>query len=189
MNEFIGSKSEDAQDFENLEPIEAQQLLEILLNTQEQGQMMEALIKNQIEVKDQMIDKLHKELDYYKQDNADRFIEQFMKAVIKVRKDMCRLINSETWKDMSISDMQREYQYVMEDLTDLLEQQNIDAYTSEAGTLFDAAIHYPKLETTDDICLDRTIKQSIAEGYKRGNKVLQPERVIVYQYRKEEIQS
>ena len=78
---------------------QAGELLEILLNTREQGQMMEQLIKNQIEVKDEMINKLHKELDYYKQDAADRFVDQLMKAVIKVRKDMTRLTTSDKWED------------------------------------------------------------------------------------------
>ena len=45
---------------------------EIVLNTQEQGQTIDKLIKNQINVKDEMINKLHSELSYYKKDQADR---------------------------------------------------------------------------------------------------------------------
>ena len=69
---------------ESFEENQKNQLEEILLNTQEQCQMVEHLIKNQIEVKDQMIDKLHKELEFYKQDYADKFTDQLMKEVIKV---------------------------------------------------------------------------------------------------------
>ena len=117
------------------------ELLEILLNTREQGQMMEQLIRNQIEVKDDMINKLHKELEYYKQDAADRFVIQLMKAVIKVRKDMTKLLLSDKWREMSADDLRREYQYAYEDISDLLEQQNIDPYSSMAGDDFDASIH------------------------------------------------
>lgn len=159
------------------------EVLELLLNTREQGQMMEQLIKNQIEVKDEMINKLHKELDYYKQDAADRFVDQLMKAVIKVRKDMNKLISSDKWEGMTIEDMKREYQYVLEDITDLLEQQNVDPYQSKPGDDFDAAIHQPKLEAVTDESLDKKIKESISEGYKKGDKVLIPERVIVYQFK------
>ena len=162
---------------------QADELLEILLNTREQGQMMEQLIKNQIEVKDNMIDKLHKELDYYKQDAANRFVDQLMKAIIKVRKDMNRLIASDKWSEMSADDLRREYRYCLEDITDLLEQQDVDPYSSEPGDDFDAAIHQAKVEDTSDISLDRKIKESISEGYKKGDKVLLPERVIVYQYK------
>lgn len=159
------------------------ELLEILLNTREQGQMMEQLIKNQIEVKDDMIDKLHKELDYYKQGAADRFVDQLMKSVIKVRKDMLKLMSSGKWDEMSAEDLRREYQYSFEDITDLLEQQNIDPFTTDPGDYFDASIHQAKIETTTDFSLDKKIKESLSEGYKKGEKVLMPERVVVYQYK------
>lgn len=174
-----------AQSIGALESDEGQagELFEILLNTREQGQMMEQFIKNQIEVKDDMIDKLHKELDYYKQDAADRFVDQLMKAVIKVRKDMIRLASSDTWEAMTADDLRREYRYCLEDITDLLEQQNIDPFCSEPGDYFDASIHQAKVEATEDASLDKRVKESIAEGYKKGDKVLIPERVIVYQYK------
>ncbi len=165
------------------EEIGKNEIAEILLNTQEQGQMMEQLIKNQIEVKDDMIGKLHKELEYYKQGSADKFTDQLMKAVIKVRKDMVRLISSENWEDMSAEDLRREYKYSLEDITDLLEQQNVDSYHTEPGDDFDAAIHQAKIEATSDEALDKKVKQSISEGYKKGEKVLIPERVVVYQYK------
>ncbi len=149
----------------------------------QQQMMLEQLIKNQIEVKDEMIDKLHKELAYYREDAADRFTDQLMKAVIKIRKDMNRLITSDRWDDASTEDVKREYRYIFEDITDLLEQQNIDSYQSEPGETFDASLHQPRLEATEDAALDRKVKISLSEGYKKGDKVLVPERVIVYQYR------
>lgn len=158
-------------------------LWQMVLNSREQGQLMEQLIRNQIEIKDEMINKLHKELDYYKQDSADRFVDQLMKAVIKVRKDMHKLISSDDWNEMSAEDLRREYRYCFEDVTDLLEQQNVDPFRSEPGDKFDASIHQAKVEPTSDVTQDKKIKESIAEGYKKGNKVLLPERVVVYQYR------
>ena len=160
-----------------------EEIAEMVLNTREQCQMMEQLIKNQIEVKDDMIDKLHKELEYYKQGSADKFTDQLMKAVIKVRKDMVRLISSENWESLSADDLRREYKYSLEDITDLLEQQNVDSYHTEPGDDFDAAIHQAKIEVTSDNSLDKKVKQSISEGYKKGEKVLIPERVVVYQYK------
>ena len=162
---------------------ESGKLQELLEETREQNQMMEQLIRNQIAVKDQMIDKLHDELDYYKRDAADKFTDQLMKAVIKIRRDMVKRILEKRWDDISLDDLKREYQYVFEDLTDLLEQQNVDAYESEPGDDFDPAIHQPKLEMTAEKILDRKIMRSISEGYKKGNKVLIPERVVVYQYK------
>lgn len=180
LSKKIIAQSEDAM----LEEKKCEEdLFEIVLNTREQGQMMEQLIKNQIQVKDELIDKLHKELEYYKQGAADRFVDQLMKAVIKVRKDMIKLMSSDDWLNMSADDLRREYQYSLEDLSDLLEQQNVDSYSSKQGDVFDAAIHQAKVEITDEESLDKKVKSSLSEGYKKGDKVLIPERVIVYQYR------
>ncbi len=159
------------------------ELMEIVLNTREQGKMVEDLINRQIYVKDDIIDKLHKELEYYKKESADRFIDQVMKSVIKVRKDMARLIASDKWDAISIENLKTEYTYIYEDLTDLLEQQNIDAYQTNEGEDFDASIHQAKIEVTDNRQLDKKIKQSLGEGYKKRDKILQPERVVVYQYK------
>lgn len=181
LNEKIISQGEKA--LESYEDSEEGKVLEILLNTREQGQMMEQLIKNQIEVKDALIDKLYKELAHYKQGAEDRFADQLMKAVIKVRKDMAKLMDSGKWDEMPREDIQREYIYVFEDLTDLLEQQNIDPYRTNPGEPFDASVHQPKIEVTDRPELDKTIKESLSEGYKKRDKILLPERVAVYQYK------
>ena len=159
------------------------QISQSLYNTQEQCQMLQNLIKNQIEVKDSQIDKLYAELEYYKKDSAGKFVEQIMKSVIKVRKDIQRRIQSEQWKEMSADELRKEYVYILEDMTDLLEQQNIDSYVTSSGELFDASIHQAKIEITDVLELDKIVKCSLSEGYRNGNKVIIPERVIVYQHK------
>ena len=86
-------------------------------------------------------------------------------------------------KQMSAEELLEQYVYIFEDLTDLLEQQNCDEIVSEPGTAFDPAIHQPKLEQTEDAQLDKTVKCSLSEGYRKSEKVLIPERVIVYQHK------
>jgi len=88
------------------------ELSEILLNTQEQCQMVKQLIDNQIEVKDAQINKLYAELEYYKKDTADRYIEQVMKSIIKVRKDLIRKIESDDWSELSAEQLRKEYTYI-----------------------------------------------------------------------------
>ena len=79
--------------------------------------------------------------------------------------------------------IKKEYQYIFEDITDLMEQQNVDPYRSEPGDDFDASIHQPKLEPTTDPASDKKVKESVSEGYKKDGKILIPEKVIVYQYK------
>lgn len=160
-------------------------LTEILLNTREQCVMVDDMIRNQIDLKDEQIDKLHTELQYFKDDQASKFINQVMKAVIKVRKDMLKCKESQKWEEMTEAELRREYGYVIDDLTDLLEQQNIDPYETDEGESFDASKHQVfKLERTEDPSLDKTIKKSVSEGYTKNGKVFIVERVIVYQYKR-----
>ena len=161
------------------------ELEEILLNTREQCEMIDKFIRNQIKVKDEMIDKLYKELEYYKQEAAERFVEQFLKSFIKIHKNMGQLCEGDKWEDMSGDELRREYKYVYEDITDIFEQQNMDVYRSEYGDEFDPSVHQPKIEHTSDEQLDKKIKTSISDGYKRGNTVIRPERVIVFQYKEQ----
>lgn len=156
---------------------------EIVLNTQEQGQTIDKLIKNQINVKDEMINKLHSELSYYKKDQADRIILQLIKEVIKIRRDMMKIISSDKWTEMTVDDLRAEYQYSLDDITDLLDRQNVEPYSSKTGDDFDRAIHEAKIEITDDPSLDKKVKESRSEGYTRGDKVILPEKVVVYQYK------
>ena len=160
-----------------------QSMKDLLLEIQEKTQFTEGTLSHQIEVKDELINKLHGELELYRQGAEERFSDQLMRAVIKVRRDMVRRLQSDEWTDLSAEDIRREYQYVFEDITDLLEQQNVDAYQSGPGHQFDPARHQAKVVPTDDPALDKKIWKSLSEGYTKGSKVLQPERVIVYQYK------
>lgn len=169
------------EDISHLDDEKVNALNEILLNTQEQCQMMDELIRNQIQVKDGLIDKLHKELNYYKQEEAERFVVQLMKALINVREKMKKQMNSEKWNELNADELRSKYTYSYEELTDLLQQQNVDPFESEPGERFDASKHQiHKAEPTDDESLDKTIKKSVSEGYVKGSKVLIAERVIVY---------
>ena len=130
-----------------------------------------------------MINKLHSELSYYKKDQADRIILQLIKEVIKIRRDMMKIISSDKWTEMTVDDLRAEYQYSLDDITDLLDRQNVEPYSSKPGDDFDRAIHEAKIEITDDPSLDKKVKESRSEGYTRGDKVILPEKVVVYQYK------
>ena len=50
---------------------------------------------------------------------------------------MGRQLSAPDFETMPADDLRREYRYIFEDLTDLLEQQNVDPYSSAAGDDFD----------------------------------------------------
>lgn len=180
INTELNHKSGDFID--NCGNNQQQLIQEFLDSTKEQNEMFNLLIKNQIEVKDKMIDSLHEELQRYKNDQSEKFVEQLMKAVIKIRKDMNKLIHSEKWNSISLEDLKTQYCYTFEDLTDLLELQGVVPYSSKQGDKFDGKIHQAKTEHTDNQALDKKIKESISEGYQKNDRIMIPERVVVYSY-------
>lgn len=159
-------------------------ILEEIIKLSEQCEHLNALMVNRIQARDELIDKLHEELDYYKKDSAAKFENQLLKAVIKIRQDMKKKLNTNFFENKGAPQILQEYTYIFEDLTDLLEQQICDEIETASGEIFNPAIHQAKIEVTDDISLDKTVKCSLGTGYKKDGKVLIPERVIVYQYKK-----
>lgn len=167
---------------ELLEQEDNGEVKELLLCIKEQGQMVEAFVNNQIRLKDEWIDKLHRELDGYRGGAAEKGIDELIRQIIKVKRSMTRMTGRQDWTLMSADEVRKNYEYTIEDITDLLELQNVDSYVTAKGDVFDAAIHQCKVEPTDDPELDKTVKMSISEGYRKGDRVLIPERVVVYKY-------
>ncbi len=163
-----------------LDQDQVDQLNEILLNTQEQCQMMEQVLIEQIKKKDSQIDLLHKELEYYKQDQADKLINQAMKELISLRNQLLKTIQSESWENMSEKELKKTLIYLEEDMTDLLQRQEIDPFTSLPGENFDAGKHKATVIPTDDDSLDRKVQKSTSPGYIKRGKVLIPESVVIY---------
>ena len=166
---------------DNMEQSQADMLNEILLNTQEQCQIMDQVLRRQIEKKDEQIDLLHKELQYYKEAQADRLIDQAMKEVIKLRNGILKTMQSDEWDRLDADKLRQVIAYLEEDIVNLLEMQDIDAFTSEPGELFDPGKHQlAAIIPTEDEDLDRRIQMSTRPGYRKKDMVLVHESVTVY---------
>ena len=159
-------------------------VIEWILKINEQCEHLNTLMANQIHSKEQLINRLHDELDYYKKETATKFENQLLKEIIRIRQDMKRKLNSNFFDNKDCVQVFQEYTYVFEDLTDLLERQICDEIESKPGDCFNPVIHQAKIEMTEEQSLDKTIKCSLSAGYKKDGKVLIPERVVVYQYNK-----
>lgn len=153
-----------------------------LQQIQEQLEFLNNHMEKQAMMKEDLISRLHNELDYYKKDSASRFEDQLLKAVIKVYCSMKKNLSSEKFQNKSAEELLEEYRYVFEDLMDLLSLQNCDEIESNPGDAFNPSIHQAKIEPTDQPELHRIVKCSLAPGFKKGDKTLVAERVIVYQH-------
>lgn len=71
-------------------------------------------------------------------------------------------------------------EYIYNQFKTTLENNNITAIDS-VNVEFDPNFHEPmKTEETEDSSLDHKVKQIIQKGYKMGDKVIRPARVVVY---------
>ena len=148
-------------------------------------QALNAKYQHQISVKDDLIDKLHADLRSYQKDDSDRYILQVMKGIIRLRSAMQKQIQASQWENLSAEQLREEYGYILEDLTDLLENQGIIPFSSAPGSSFDPSKQNPKVELTNDPELDKTVKESKKDGYMQSERLIIPELVIVYQYKGE----
>ena len=98
------NENEELIDEESVENEES----EMINGMKEQVALFSNLIKSQIDVKDRQIDRLHEELDSYRQENATKYVDQVMKGIIKIRKDMSKWIGSEEWGSCTIEDIKKE---------------------------------------------------------------------------------
>ncbi len=171
----------EKKDLEGLGQERVDILNEILLNTKEQYQMIENILAEQIKKKDENIDLLHKELEYYKQEQGERLLDQVMKEIIKLRNGLMKTIQSDSWESLSEEELRKTIIYVEEDLIDLLQRQNIDPFSSLPGEEFDRSRHkVSKVVPTNDKTLDKKIQKSVSPGYLKKDKVMIPEQVVVY---------
>ena len=163
---------------DNIEQSQMDMLNEILLNTQEQCQIMDQVLRRQIEKKDEQIDLLHKELQYYKEAQADRLIDQAMKEVIKLRNGILKTMQSDEWERMDTNQLRQVITYLEEDIMNLLEMQDIDAFTSEPGELFDPGKH--QLATSYPASCTGSIQQTrtYCRCLRRGSYPGQPNRLV-----------
>ena len=160
-------------------------LMQVLRAINESRQHFDETIQHQVSAKDNLIDKLHADLRSYQKADSDRYILQVMKAVIRVRTEIQKQMQSDRWESLSAEQLREGYAYIMEDLTDLLENQGIISFVSKPGSDFDPSKQNPQIELTNDPSLDKTVKQSKKDGYIQGDKLIVPEQVIVYHYKGE----
>lgn len=175
----IGEPQDQAQGVSN------ENLMQELQALNERCQHFDEVIQHQVSAKDDLIDKLHADLRSYQKDDSDRYILQVMKGIIRLRSAMQKQMQSSRWETLSAEQVREEYGYILEDLTDLLENQGIIPFVSAPGSLFDPSKQNPKVELTNDPSLDKTVKESKKDGYMQGERLIIPEQVIVYQYKGE----
>jgi molecular chaperone GrpE (heat shock protein) len=137
------------------------------------------------EHKDEIIDKLHQELQEYKQDIVKKHILSIVLDVVKVADDIRKWIAYFRSLDVSQRDPVKLFRYleaIPSDLEDIFYWQGVKPYTNREGVFDPAKQRTIKKITTDDPSKDKTIAKSLRPGYEWEGKVIRQEMVAVYVY-------
>ena len=135
--------------------------------------------------KDEIIDKLHQELQEYKQDIVKKHILSIVLDVVKVADDIRKWITYFKSLDVSQRDPIKLFRYleaIPSDLEDIFYWQGVKPYSNSEGAFDPATQRTIKKIPTDDISKDKTIAKSLRSGYEWEGKVIRQEMVAVYVY-------
>lgn len=134
--------------------------------------------------KDKVIDNFHHELQEYKGDLYAKLTKPLLMDLIQLKEDMHKeqrriALKSEDTETAEILDS------FCLDIGDILEKYNVEGYKCETEEYMPIKQRIIKTVETDAEGKDRHIAQSLSYGYTMGDKVLTPERVTVYTYKKQ----
>jgi len=135
--------------------------------------------------KDKIIDKLHQELQEYKQDIVKKHILSIVLDVVKVADDIRKWLTYFRSLDVSQRDPVKLFRYleaIPSDLEDIFYWQGVRPYSSKDGIFNPAKQRAIKKISTDDSAKDKTIAKSLRPGYEWEDKVIRQEMVAVYVY-------
>ena len=135
------------------------------------------------EHKDKIIDKLHQELQEYKEDIVKKHILSIVLDVVKVADDIRKWLAYFRSLDVSQRDPVKLFRYleaIPSDLEDIFYWQGVKPFTSREGTFNPARQRTVKKIPTNDLSKDKTIAKSLRPGYEWEEKVIRQEMVAVY---------
>jgi len=140
--------------------------------------------------KEKIIDNLHSELQEHKNDLIKKVLRPVLMDVILIIDDIKKLINVYRSKDSSRLDPSKLLD-LMEtfppDLEEILYRQMVEPFRCDKGTFDPSRQKVARTSETDDESKDKTVAQSIRDGYEWEGKVLRPELVEVYIFKADAI--
>ena len=139
------------------------------------------------EYKNKLFDNMHSELTKFRNGMADKILDSMALDVIGIIDIVKRTAANYSEKEANAENYKRllnQVYGIAEDLTDVLYRQSIEPYNVNGDTVDVKRQKIAKVIETDDESLDKTVAQVVLEGYEKEGRVLRPERVNVYKFKK-----
>ena len=139
--------------------------------------------------KDQVIDRLHSELQEYKQDIIKKYVLSIVMDVVKVADDIRKWLAHFRSLEVSQRDPRKLFRYleaIPSDLEDVFYWHGVKPFSHQEGDFDPSRQRAIKKIPTADPALDKSVAHSIRPGYEWETKVIRQEMVAVYVYQEEQ---
>jgi molecular chaperone GrpE len=176
----------------SLEMIEENRLSLKLDRIEEQLNALQIDFQSKIkydEHKEKIIDNLHSELQAYKNDLIKKLLQPMIMDVIHTIDDVNKLINhyqEPSQTDLDPQKLLKLMESIPDDLEHLLYRQGVETFQCSETEFNPNRQRAIKTKPTSEPDKDKTIVQSLRNGYEWEGKVLRPEMVEVYVFKPDE---
>jgi len=136
------------------------------------------------EFKDQIIDRLHAELQAYKNDLVSQIKLPIINDLVSLQDDFAKILSSsrdnisKLTPEQCLSILQDLHLYIL----DILEKQDVYSFQNDLPQFDPKTQQALGIATTDNPENGRIVKERLRPGFKLNEKIIRPEGVIVYRY-------
>lgn len=138
--------------------------------------------------KDKIIDRLHEELQLYKNDLVSQVLKPVLTDLIRLHDDMSKILRDLKDKPTyEVKDVLRSLESFPDDIVDILSRQGLEPYHADTGTTFD-----PKIQTviskvlTSDSSLDKGVAESLRPGFMWGDRIFRRNMIRIHSFQHSE---
>jgi molecular chaperone GrpE len=185
-DEVIESKKDDEVVTHDIEPITSTLLDEVNNKLSQLSDHFEASLKYDAH-KDKIIDRLHEELQEYKNDLLFKATQSIINDLIQFHDDANKMINHFNQKQDNnlYNDVINIFQDFKQYILDILEKNDVFMFNNDEHIYDPKKQQVIKTKQTDNPKINKNIASILRSGFKRYDKIIRPEGVEVYVYKKE----
>lgn len=134
--------------------------------------------------REKVVDRLHAELQEYKQDLLLKLLRPVFVDLIQLHDDIGKMVEAQAGRDGDVGrllDVMRGFQQGIEDI---LYRQGVEPFLAETGPFDPRRQRAVATVPTDDPAANKSVAARLRKGFQAGDKVIRPEIVSVYALKK-----
>jgi molecular chaperone GrpE len=148
---------------------------------------LQALFEREIRAeatREKVVDRLHAELQEYKQDLILKLLRPIFVDLIQLHDDIGKMIDAQADRDGELGRPLDAMRGVQQGIEDILYRQGVEPFVAESAAFDPRRQRAVATVPTDDPTANKTVAGRHRKGFQAGDKVIRPEIVSVYALRK-----